>query len=301
MSSFASRLKEIRKDKQLRQKDLADALGLAQTTIANYEQSTRFPDEPTLSRIADFFGVTLDFLMGRSDRRSPTTGGEVLPQEPVKLGLSAKKYLDSLLEGNQAVARKVILDSLGKRVPIQEIYSTIFEAVLHEVGRLWETGRIDVFQEHFISAMTETYMAMLSERFPSPTLPRTAIGVACGGEMHQIGVRMVLDFLGLAGWHTRFLGTNLPTQSFISALADSPVDLVAISVTMAYNRNQAADLIRAIREAPAARQTRILIGGRALNQEPEQWSRLKADGYAKDASEAVKIASILVARKNGDQ
>ncbi|HUX14336.1 MAG TPA: cobalamin-dependent protein [Spirochaetia bacterium] len=295
MAGFSSRLKEIRKDKHLRQKDLADALGLAQTTIANYEQGTRFPDEPTLSRVADFFGVSLDFLMGRSVRRSAKTGGEELPREPVRLGTSAGKYLESLIQGNQDAARIVVLDSLRKNVPIQEIYRTIFEAALHEVGRLWATGRIDVFQEHFISTMTETFMAMLSERFPSPSLHRTAIGIASGGEMHQIGARMVLDFLGLAGWHTRFLGTNLPTPSLMNALADSPIDLVAISVTMDYNRNQAADLIQAIRETPAVRHTRILIGGRALNQEPDLWIRLKADGYARDATEAVKIASTLFA------
>ena len=59
ISNLGDRLKKIRKDKNLRQIDLASSLGLAQTTIANYEQGTRFPNEKTLSQIADFFNVSL--------------------------------------------------------------------------------------------------------------------------------------------------------------------------------------------------------------------------------------------------
>ena len=45
-------------------------LGLAQTTIANYEQGKRFPDEETLLKIADFFNVSMDYLFGRSEIKS---------------------------------------------------------------------------------------------------------------------------------------------------------------------------------------------------------------------------------------
>ncbi len=67
MADFASRFRELRKKRGLRQQDLADTLGLAQTTIANYAQKLRFPDEKTLGEIADYFGASLDFLLGRVD------------------------------------------------------------------------------------------------------------------------------------------------------------------------------------------------------------------------------------------
>ena len=67
MIDFSSRLRELRASKSQRQKDLADVIGVAQTTIANYEQGARFPDEKILHRIADFFDVSLDYLLGRSD------------------------------------------------------------------------------------------------------------------------------------------------------------------------------------------------------------------------------------------
>ena len=47
------------------QKQLADALNLAPSTLGNYIHGLREPDFATLSRVADFFGVTADFLLGR--------------------------------------------------------------------------------------------------------------------------------------------------------------------------------------------------------------------------------------------
>ncbi len=66
-ADFSTRLRELRMTRGLRQKDLAAAMGLAQTTIANYEKKLRFPDEDTLRGIADFFQTSLDYLLGRTD------------------------------------------------------------------------------------------------------------------------------------------------------------------------------------------------------------------------------------------
>lgn len=78
MADFASRLRVLRTGRALRQRDLADSLGIAQTSVANHERKVRFPDEPTLLRIADYFGVCLDYLMGRGESGA---GGPVKPEE----------------------------------------------------------------------------------------------------------------------------------------------------------------------------------------------------------------------------
>lgn len=59
------RLKEKRKEKSLTQKDVADKLGIGRTTYAMYESENRDPDTDTLQRMADFFEVTTDYLLGR--------------------------------------------------------------------------------------------------------------------------------------------------------------------------------------------------------------------------------------------
>ncbi|WP_026486709.1 helix-turn-helix domain-containing protein [Caldanaerobius polysaccharolyticus] len=65
------RLKELRSERQLTQRELADLLQLSPSTIAMYETGQRMPDPEILQKIADFFGVSVDYLLGRSDIRNP--------------------------------------------------------------------------------------------------------------------------------------------------------------------------------------------------------------------------------------
>ena len=58
---------EIRKNKKLTQNEVAAALGISRQAYSNYESGKRQPDNTTLSEIADFFGVTVDYLLGRDN------------------------------------------------------------------------------------------------------------------------------------------------------------------------------------------------------------------------------------------
>jgi transcriptional regulator with XRE-family HTH domain len=67
---FAQRLRELREEKQITQKSLAEILGLSsRSTIANYEQNDREPDYETLIKIAKYFEVSIDYLLGQTDKR----------------------------------------------------------------------------------------------------------------------------------------------------------------------------------------------------------------------------------------
>ena len=70
METFAQRLRELREEKQVTQKNLAEILGLnSRTTITNYEQNDREPDFETLIKIAKYFEVSIDYLLGQTDKR----------------------------------------------------------------------------------------------------------------------------------------------------------------------------------------------------------------------------------------
>lgn len=59
-------LRQLRKEKNLTQEEMAIQSGVARTTYAMYEQNNRQPDYETLQRIADFFDVSIDYLLGRN-------------------------------------------------------------------------------------------------------------------------------------------------------------------------------------------------------------------------------------------
>lgn len=64
---LGDRIKKLRENKELSQKQLADMLSVGPSTISMWEQGRRAPDNEMLSKIADFFDVTTDYLLGRTD------------------------------------------------------------------------------------------------------------------------------------------------------------------------------------------------------------------------------------------
>lgn len=63
-----NRIRELREDRDLRQIDVAAATGLDQKTLSNYETGKTLPDSLAIIKLAEFFGVTCDYLLGVTER-----------------------------------------------------------------------------------------------------------------------------------------------------------------------------------------------------------------------------------------
>jgi transcriptional regulator with XRE-family HTH domain len=70
MSTFGQRLKALREERELTQEELAKLIGVNRATLANWEVGRTQPDYDRLCRIASYFKVTSDYLIGRTDQRS---------------------------------------------------------------------------------------------------------------------------------------------------------------------------------------------------------------------------------------
>lgn len=69
MPDLPSRLKRLREEKGLTQRQFAEQFQISPSTIALYELGKRTPDAETLKRLADFFDTSVDYLLGRTDIR----------------------------------------------------------------------------------------------------------------------------------------------------------------------------------------------------------------------------------------
>ena len=69
MIKFAERLRELRKERHVTQKDMGEILGIQLRSSQCYERGDRRPDYEKLVALADYFDVTTDYLLGRSDVR----------------------------------------------------------------------------------------------------------------------------------------------------------------------------------------------------------------------------------------
>lgn len=67
--NFGQRLKELRLEKRMTQEDLGKLMHVSKASVSLYEKNERTPDKDTLIETADYFEVSLDFLLGRSDVR----------------------------------------------------------------------------------------------------------------------------------------------------------------------------------------------------------------------------------------
>ena len=301
MADFATRLRELRTRRGLRQVDLAEAMGVAQTTIANYEKKLRFPDERALGRFADFFGVGMDYLLGRSASESKEEVASRDTRRPVPvLSEEARRYLELLRANRADQAYALVEDSLSRGVPVSRIYLELLEPALKETGRLWERGELQVGEEHAISLATQGIMSRISA--PEPRRRRgtrapSCIVLAVAGEHHVIGPTMVCDLLRADGWDVIFPGGNLSVRHTLELLRRSAPQLVALSVTIAEHADGADDLISAIRGHSRDRAPRILAGGQAFEGRPRLWQEIGADATAGDAADAVVVANRLVDRR----
>ena len=83
---FSERLKELRKEKRITQEQLAAIIGVERSSIGKYEgKSHIIPSDDVKYRIAEYFGVTVDYLMGYSDNPHPHSGNISLTDEESEL------------------------------------------------------------------------------------------------------------------------------------------------------------------------------------------------------------------------
>lgn len=105
---FPKRLKLLREEKGLSQVELASFLGVAQGTIGNWETAKRQPDFEMADRIADFFDVSLGYLLGSEEERGRA---RMTPEEEAELGADIVAELEQ--EHMQAYLK---LDEHGRAV-----------------------------------------------------------------------------------------------------------------------------------------------------------------------------------------
>lgn len=91
-----NRIRELRENVGLRQIDVAKATGIDQKTLSNYETGKTNPDSYSLIQLADFFDVSIDYLVGRIDSLQTSINKEdiYLKIDMIKKELNdIKKYL----------------------------------------------------------------------------------------------------------------------------------------------------------------------------------------------------------------
>lgn len=96
---FSQRLKYLRKEKKLTQNDMAELLGITRQGYAKYESGSGEPDIKAIDKLANFFNVTTDYLLGRSDIKNPEqmTNEGISNEDYEKLTAYQKEVVDFII------------------------------------------------------------------------------------------------------------------------------------------------------------------------------------------------------------
>lgn len=97
---FPERLKALRKEAKLTQKQIAKSLNIKQPTYAQWENGRTKPKGETLERFADFFNVSTDYLLGKTDIKNSSDIDEDALEQSLKksIGFNGKPATDEEIE-----------------------------------------------------------------------------------------------------------------------------------------------------------------------------------------------------------
>jgi len=202
---------------------------------------------------------------------------------PSPLQAVQERFLQVILKGDRREATRLSLEALKEGHSIPDLYIEVFQESQYELGRLWESNRITVAEEHMATAVTQSVLARLYP-FIEPASPPKGKMVVTGveGEMHQIGAHMVSDLFEARGWSVCFLGTNVPRVGVIQALAEHDADLLGISATMLFSVPNVVELVHAVRQEFGDVRPRILVGGATFRLSPRLAGELGVESFVGD-------------------
>jgi methanogenic corrinoid protein MtbC1 len=231
--------------------------------------------------------------------KSPPAGTPPGPEDRIPLSPVARSFLRYLLAGERDRAAAVIDKALAAGTPVKEIYTSIFQPVLRETGRLWQLDEATIAQEHFVSSAIHRIMDQRHDRIVAAggniRLKKTIVAACAGEELHEIGLRIVADFLEMDGWDVYYTGANTPVKSILDAVKGREAGVVILSITMPSRLPDLRYLVRSLRADADLTPVKIIVGGNPFAIIPDLWKRVGADAVAADAEGAVAAARRLAA------
>ncbi len=171
-------------------------------------------------------------------------------------------WVGALLEAGDPRGLEALLLSERARTGAWHRVAALAGKALAEVGRLWSTGAVSVFEEHQASERLLRALARVADGLPlDPGAPRALLTCAEGDD-HTLGLSLAELVLREAGWASIWAGRRTPLAELGPALSRSRAQLLAVSASEASSdaaglRAQAQALGRAARAAGAG----LVLGG----------------------------------------
>jgi MerR family transcriptional regulator, light-induced transcriptional regulator len=229
---------------------------------------------------------------------NPSVAGLSVSGERLKFSLQSETMemqevlLSFLLHSDIKGSLQLVDQSVQTIDDLKSFYLNVVCPVMYRIGLLWERDEISIAEEHLATAIVGRITAALYPRFVNMDVYRGKVVVTAGpNEFHELGARMLADFLEMEGWDVTYLGANIPKEALLVILKQHKPFIIALSVATVFNLDHARQAIEMIKGDQETKGINILVGGFAFSGMPQLWHDLGADGYAADADKGVLSAN----------
>lgn len=203
-----------------------------------------------------------------------------------------QKIYDAILNGDKETVEVSVTEALQNDIPPKVILEEGMICAMAKVGEMFEQGDYFV-PEMLISARAMKSGLVLLKPYLKGENATTKGKVAIGtvkGDLHDIGKGLVSMMLEGAGYEIVDLGTDVDPEKFVS-IADQ-VDVIALSALLTTTMGNMKSTIEALNQSGKRANVKVIIGGAPVTEAFA--NQIGADGYALDASRAVKLVQSLV-------
>lgn len=206
--------------------------------------------------------------------------------------VTGKLYAD-VLKGNGGAVVEDTKKALDGGHEAKELLDHVLLPAINEVGELFDKGKYFLPQliasAEAMKTSIEYLEPMLAEGQSDKEMPTVVIATV-EGDIHDIGKNLVALMLKNYGFKVIDLGKDVPKEKIIEAARKHHAQVIALSALMTTTMQQMRHVISYAKECEVP--AKIIVGGAVITQ--EYADEIGADGYSKDAADAVKLTKRIL-------
>lgn len=212
-------------------------------------------------RPGKLLGLAEDDLMAlasASEAAAQETGAP-FDAPPGEGGAEIGEAFDALLQHDAAGLRRVLSQMVVKD-GLSRFVMDIAPKLCAMVGDGWESGRVEVFEEHLFTEQMQGVLRQAIAGLPPARARPKVLLTTVPEEQHVLGILMIEAVLTLQGARCVSLGTQTPLPDIVAAVAAHRADIVALSFSSAFPSRQVAPLVEQLRST-LPEEVELWIGG----------------------------------------
>jgi 5-methyltetrahydrofolate--homocysteine methyltransferase len=202
---------------------------------------------------------------------------------------------EKVMRGDQNGAKELVRKLLDAGEAAKSIIDTSLIPAMNIVGDKFQNQEFFIPELLVAARAVEGCMTILQPMLAQADVnPEGAVVIGTvKGDLHDIGKNIVAAMLKGSGFEIIDLGIDSAPSKFVDAVRDKKPKLVALSALLTTTMRSMKETIEALKAAGLRDSVKIMVGGAPLTQ--EYADEIGADGFAPDASQAVKLAKKLIA------